>query len=120
MTDILAEILAHKRGEVEQAKRAVSIADLRGTPGYTLPRRNFYGAVAAPRRGRPNLIAEVKKASPSAGLIAKDFDPVEIARRYEAAGADALSVLTDRKFFQGEPAFIEAIKPAKRKLGRKP
>lgn len=112
MRDILAEILAHKRTEVEEARRARPIEALRSAAGYGLPRRNFFGAVAAPRRGRPNLIAEVKRASPSAGRIAAEFDPVAIARRYEAAGADAVSVLTDRRFFGGAPEFIGAIRDA--------
>lgn len=112
MRDILAEILAHKRTEVEEARRACPVEALRAAPGYGLPRRNFYGAAAAPRRGRPNLIAEVKRASPSAGQIVADFDPVAIARSYEAAGASAVSVLTDRKFFGGAPEFIARIKDA--------
>lgn len=112
MSDVLEQILAHKRGEVESARAARSIDELRATPGFAHPVRNFYGAVAAPRRGGPNLIAEVKKSSPSAGLICADFDPVRIARTYEAAGAAALSVLTDRRFFGGDPAFLEQIKEA--------
>ncbi len=112
MANVLTEILAHKRDEVEQARQARPVADLRALAGYALPRRNFYGAVAAPRPHGPNLIAEVKRSSPSAGLIREDFDPVAIAREYEAGGAQALSVLTDRKYFGGELAFIEQIKRA--------
>ncbi|MEW6249658.1 MAG: indole-3-glycerol phosphate synthase TrpC [Planctomycetota bacterium] len=112
MADILGEILAHKRREVEQARAARPLAQLKSRPGYYLPRRNFYGAVAVPRRGRPNVIAEIKRASPSAGLIRPDFDPVALAREYAAAGASALSVLTDERFFGGRLEFIEQIKDA--------
>jgi indole-3-glycerol phosphate synthase len=75
-------------------------------------RRDFGGALRKPRHGNVALIAEVKKASPSAGVICPDFDPVRIAREYEAAGADCLSVLTDRKFFQGSLDYLRAIREA--------
>lgn len=112
MPNVLDEILAHKRQEIEQARRARPLEMLKAAPGYLLPRRNFYGAVTVPRRGRPNLIAEVKQASPSAGRLCAEFDPVAIARRYEAGGAQALSVLTDEKYFGGQLGFIEQIKAA--------
>jgi len=110
--DILAEILANKRTEVEQAKRAVPLTQLQADPGYALPRRNFYGAVTAPQQYRPNLIAELKKASPSAGLIVPDFDPIAIARMYEEAGARALSILTDQRFFDGRLEYLALVKSA--------
>jgi indole-3-glycerol phosphate synthase len=73
--------------------------------------RNFFQAVSKPPAGKPvNLIAEVKKASPSAGIIRADFDPVKIAQAYEAGGADALSVLTDEKYFQGRLDYIQQIR----------
>jgi indole-3-glycerol phosphate synthase len=75
-----------------------------------LPTRNFYGAVTVPRRGGPNLIAEVKRSSPSAGLIQADFDPLRLARQYAEGGAQALSVLTDEKYFGGRLEHIERIK----------
>lgn len=110
LSNVLDEILAHKRGEVERARAARPLDVLKSEPGYMLPCRNFYGAVAAPRRGGPNLIAEIKRASPSAGVICADFDPVRIARRYEAVGAAALSVLTDEKYFGGQLDFLARIK----------
>lgn len=112
MSNILAEILAHKRREVEQARAARPPEQLQALPGYFLPRRNFYGAVTVPRVAGPNLIAEIKRASPSAGLIKPDFDPVVQARQYVAAGAQALSVLTDEKYFGGHLDDIERIKAA--------
>jgi len=71
--------------------------------------RNFYKAVTAPSRRGINVIAEVKKASPSAGLIREDFDPVAIAQAYEKCGANAISVLTDEKYFQGRLEYIDRV-----------
>ncbi|MBU0638167.1 MAG: indole-3-glycerol phosphate synthase TrpC [Planctomycetes bacterium] len=110
LANILDEILANKRAEVERARVERPLETLLGMPDYRLPRRNLYGAVTVPLRGRPNLIAEVKRASPSAGVIAEDFDPVAIAQRYQAAGVAALSVLTDEKYFGGRLEYIEQIK----------
>src|SRR4051794_40958050 len=112
MATILDQILQTKRQEVEQRKVAAPVEALRekiASPGRP---RNFFHAVTKKGPKPVNLIAEVKKASPSAGVIRADFDPVKIAREYEAAGADALSVLTDEKYFQGHLSYIEAVRAA--------
>ncbi len=99
---ILETIVEQKRHEVAQLRaRVLASGDLRDALRRRDERRDFMAALRQPRRGPVALIAEVKKASPSAGVICKDFDPVRIAREYEAAGASCLSVLTDEKFFQG-------------------
>jgi indole-3-glycerol phosphate synthase len=74
--------------------------------------RNFYKAVTKPNRRRINVIAEVKKASPFAGIIRPNFDPVQIAKIYEKCGADAISVLTDEKYFQGKLEYLTEVKEA--------
>ncbi|HEX3989132.1 MAG TPA: indole-3-glycerol phosphate synthase TrpC [Verrucomicrobiae bacterium] len=102
--NILDKIVAEKEREVASLPRR----DVLMAAG----RRDFHGALRKPRRGKVALIAEVKKASPSAGVICADFDPVRIAREYEAAGADCLSVLTDVKFFQGSLKYLQQIREA--------
>src|SRR5580693_173234 len=97
MNSKLDEIIAHKRNEVQHRKTAVPLETLQEII-LTLGRpRNFFQAVTKPGKKPLNLIAEVKKASPSAGVIRADFDPVKIARDYVKGGADALSVLTDEQ-----------------------
>lgn len=112
VSTILDEILATKRQEVEQRRQLVGVADLKKQIAALGRPRNFFQAVTGKGRRPVKLIAEVKKASPSAGLIRADFDPVDIARQYAAAGADALSVLTDEKYFQGHLSFIHAVRAA--------
>lgn len=106
---ILDEIHAHKLAEVAERKRRVPPAELEKRLPTAPPVRDF----AAALRERPiSLIAEIKKASPSAGVIREDFDPVRIARSYAEAGAAAISVLTDEKYFQGSLRFLEDIRAA--------
>lgn len=109
MPDILAGICRAKRTEIERLKGGDPAALERAAAAQEAP-RGFRAALAA--GAEVALIAEVKKASPSAGVIRADFDPVEIAVTYDRAGATAISVLTDREFFQGEPAFLSAIRSA--------
>ncbi len=111
--NILDTIVAEKQREVARLpQRAVSTDDLRAALLARNGRRDFVAALGRPGSGRVALIAEVKKASPSAGVICKDFDPVRIAKEYEAAGASCLSVLTDEKFFQGSLEYLRQIRRA--------
>ncbi len=111
--NILDTIVEQKRKEVAVLEcRAASVDAIRAALGERGGLRDFRQALLAPRRPGPALIAEVKKASPSAGVIRKDFDPVRIATEYEAAGASCLSVLTDEKFFQGSLDFLRRIRAA--------
>jgi len=108
----LEKILARKRLEVTQLSAQTPLAALKETIAG-LPRpRNFFHAVTAAGKKPLNLIAEIKKASPSAGVIREDFDPVQIARIYAQAGADAISVLTDEEDFQGKLSFIQDVRQA--------
>jgi len=102
MTDVLAEICAAKRAHVARAKASLSEAALVAALAEAPPLRPFAGALERHlNEGRYGLIAEIKKASPSAGLIRRDFDPARLARAYAAGGASCLSVLTDTPYFQG-------------------
>ncbi|TWT45738.1 Indole-3-glycerol phosphate synthase [Phycisphaerae bacterium RAS1] len=110
---VLAEILAHKRIEIERAKATLPAARLEAMPGFSAPPRGFYHAIVASAiPGRPRLIAEIKRSSPSVGVIQSDFDPVARARAYAAGGASGLSVLTDEKYFDGSLASIAEVKRA--------
>src|ERR1051325_10366956 len=111
--NILDTIVAQKRVEVARLPWAPPTPELfRLAVASHGARRNFLEALRQPRAGSVALIAEVKKASPSAGVICPDFDPVRIARDYEAAGASCLSVLTDEKFFQGSLDSLRQIRAA--------
>jgi len=110
---ILDTIVEQKRREIARlAQRSVSVADLRTALARRGGLRDFAGALRPPRAGSVALIAEVKKASPSAGVFCPGFDPVRMARDYEAAGASCLSVLTDEKFFQGSLDDLKRIRAA--------
>ncbi|MFW6061138.1 MAG: indole-3-glycerol phosphate synthase TrpC, partial [Phycisphaeraceae bacterium] len=110
-SDLLAQIVANKRTEIAQARQRESLEAVKQRALASPKPRNFFSAVTRPKN-RLRVIAEVKKASPSAGVIRNDFDPVAIARAYHEAGAAAISCLTDARYFQGDLAFIEQIKNA--------
>ena len=103
---ILDTIVQHKHIEIESARRSIPERDLEAQLAVLPPTRDFTGNL---RKRGMRIIAEVKKASPSAGVIRQDFDPVTIAKIYESHGADCLSVLTDSHFFQGELSYLTAI-----------
>ncbi|MBL7188111.1 MAG: indole-3-glycerol phosphate synthase TrpC [Phycisphaerae bacterium] len=109
MANILDKIVADKTVEVRCRQSQTSLDQLKEQVADLPKCRNFYKAVTAPNRRCINVIAEVKKASPSAGLIREDFDPVAIARAYEKCGANAISVLTDEKYFQGRLEYIDQV-----------
>ncbi len=106
---ILDEILAHKACEVAERARARPVATMRSAAEAAPPPRGF---AAALRERRPGVIAEIKKASPSKGVIRPDFEPAGIARAYEGAGAACLSVLTDERYFQGHHTYLTAARDA--------
>jgi indole-3-glycerol phosphate synthase len=110
MQTILEKILETKRQEVAERRKTAPIEQLKEKISELGRPRNFFQAVTTKTKKRLNLIAEVKKASPSAGVIRPDFDPVKIAQAYQSAGADALSVLTDEQYFQGHLDYIHQIR----------
>lgn len=115
MANILDTIVEEKKREVARLPaRVLAAGDLRDAMHERGEQRDFLAALRKAKSGSVALIAEVKKASPSAGIICNDFDPVRIAKEYEAAGASCLSVLTDEKFFQGSLEYLRQIRAAVR------
>lgn len=113
MTDILNKILATKAQEVAAQKAAVNAEHIRALAAEAAPVRSFIDSIRGKHRlNLPAVIAEIKKASPSKGLIRPDFRPAEIARAYENAGAACLSVLTDEPYFQGSPEYLKQAREA--------
>lgn len=109
--NILEEIVWHKEDEVSRLREKLPLAELQQQALKAAPSRDFVGALRQAKT-HPALIAEVKKASPSKGVIRADFDPVEIAISYQKGGAACLSVLTDEKFFQGSFSYLAQIRAA--------
>ena len=109
MASILDKIVARKREEIETAQASISLAELRAQLKDAAPVRDFLANI---QLEGVSLIAEVKKASPSKGLIREDFDPPSLAKAYEAGGARCISVLTDENFFQGHLEFLKSVRRA--------
>jgi indole-3-glycerol phosphate synthase len=106
---ILEEIVWHKETEIDQLRERIPLLELQKQAATASPPRDFLTALKQGKT-QPALIAEVKKASPSKGVIREDFDPVAIAQSYEQAGASCISVLTDQKFFQGSFSYLKQIR----------
>ena len=108
MADILDKIIAVKRDEIAAAMQKLPLAAMRADAESRVLTRDFVGALRAKvKAGKPAVIAEIKKASPSKGVIREDFIPADVAQSYSENGAACLSVLTDRQFFQGQPDYLK-------------
>ncbi len=113
MSDILQKILATKREEIAAGLKEVPFAEMQALARAQPPARDFVGAIRARiASGRPAVIAEIKKASPSKGVLREDFRPGEIAASYEQGGAACLSVLTDKQYFQGSAEYLKEARAA--------
>ena len=111
VTNFLTRILARKREELRERKRRINLADLKKKASDSDPPRGFYQAlITTIEEGKPAVIAEIKKASPSRGVLCSDFDPALIAASYADAGATCLSILTDKHFFQGDDQHLVLAK----------
>ena len=112
MSDVLAEINAHKKGEIAALRASIDQSDLEALARDADAPRGFTSALRAASQTGYGLIAELKKASPSKGLIRPDFEPVRIAKAYEAGGATCLSILTDETYFQGHKDYLVQARAA--------
>ena len=113
MSDILQKILATKRDEIAAAQSRLPLAEMIARAKDQPPPRDFVGAIRGRiAAGRPAVIAEIKKASPSKGVLREDFRPAEIAASYEQGGAACLSVLTDKQYFQGSAEYLREARSA--------
>ena len=110
MGEILRDIILHKRVEVQDRKKKCPLSVLQMSQPTLSQPRNFFDSLLSKHLGPCTLIAEIKKASPSKGVLARDFDPLHLAGVYEASGASALSILTDEQFFQGSLQFLSLVK----------
>ena len=111
MPDILDKILFTKKNEIEESKILLTLDDLKSIISKTSQPRNFIEAIQKKHQKKHSaVIAEIKKASPSKGIIRSNFDPIAIAKSYEIAGATCLSILTDKDYFMGDPKFLMQVK----------